>query len=81
VPDSELDMACAIIVLKSVRLFFDTPDTEPYGPGASKLLEKWRQVPADSREGALFEFHRLLWEGLLEALRNSYIKKGAVWHD
>jgi hypothetical protein len=64
-----------------MRLFFDVPDTEPYGPGASRLLEKWHKVPVERKEASLLEFHRLLWEGLLEGLRESYIKRGAVWHD
>jgi hypothetical protein len=70
-----------LIVLKSIRLFFDTPETEPYGPEASRLLESWREIPADKRESALLEFHTQLWQGLLEGLRESYIKKRAVWHD
>jgi hypothetical protein len=76
-----LDRACGVIILKSARLFFDVQDAEPYGPGASRLLENWHRVPVDGRESALLEFQRLLWQGFLEDLEESNIKKGAVWHD
>jgi hypothetical protein len=72
----ELDLACGMIVLKTVRLFFDTPESEPHGAGAAKLKENWRRVPQERREAALLEFQRQLWQGLLDRLENSGPRPG-----
>lgn len=80
----ELDLACAIIVRKSIRLFFGIEDSEATGPGEQRLLDSWHEVPQERRETALLEFERGLWEGFLEGLQASAtwpLKRGASWHE
>jgi len=78
VPERILDLAAGVIVLKSIRMFFNTPDSEPHGPGAEGLIENWKKVPFDDRVSALPEFQKQVWEAVLEGLQP--IRKGAVWH-
>jgi len=71
ITDRELDLACRVIMVKSILLFFDTSDSEPYGPEADGLLKNWAEVPQERREDSLPEFQRLLWQSLLEGLEGS----------
>jgi hypothetical protein len=76
--DHNLDLAAGVIMLKSIRMFFNTSDGEPHGPGAEGLIENWRKLSFDDRVSALIEFQKQVWEAVLEGLQP--IRKGAVWH-
>jgi hypothetical protein len=67
----ELNLTCYAIIRKTIRLFFGTPDSEPNGPTAQRILDAWHEVPQERREAALLEFQRQLWEGFAKGLQQS----------
>ena len=83
--ESELNLACAVIVRKTIRLFFNVPDSEEPRGGEVRLLEAWRQIEPERREAALLEHERQIWQGLLDRLQATplqrALKKEAIWHD
>lgn len=69
--ERELDLACTVNVRKTIRLFFNVPDSTPNSPGEQRLLDNWHKIAPERREAALGEFQRQLWQGLLNGLRAS----------